>query len=318
MVVINSNHLCFLTLHITNVNMKILFITSGSIGDAVISTGIIGYLMDKYPNADFTVAGGEAAVTIFSAAPKVEKIIIIKKQKYHKHWLNLWKEVRKTRWDIVVDLRGSLLSFLLFTKKRYIFYKPDKNKSKAWQLSDLLGLDFLPPTRLWASAEHQKQAIDLLPVDKKIIVIAPKTNSAAKDWAIENFAQLAVNIAKPDIVFVVLAALEQKESVQFLVNSLPEQMLDLSGKTDLLTAYAIMERSHLFIGNDSGLLHIAAASGIKCVGIYGSSNDKMYAPQRKNVKIVKSYDFRINEPEKRDNKYMQMISVDMVEQAIVF
>ena len=297
--------------------MKILFITSGSIGDAVISTGIIGYLMDKYPDANFTIAGGQAAVTIFAAAPRVEKLITIKKQKHHKHWLNLWQQVRTVKWDIVVDLRGSLLSLVLSSKKRYIFHNPDKNKSKAWQLATILGLDFLPPTRLWANEAHKKQADDLLPVGKKIIILAPKTNSAAKDWAIENFAQLARKLAEPDIVFVVLASAEQKESVQPLVNALPEQMLDLSGKTDLLTAYAIMEKAHLFIGNDSGLLHIAAASGVACVGIYGSSNDKMYAPQRDNVKIVKSYDFRMDEPEKRDNKYMQMISVDMVLASIV-
>lgn len=296
--------------------MKILFITSGSIGDAVMSTGIIGYLMDKYPESKFTIAGGQAAVAIFADSVRVEKIITVKKQKHHKHWFNLWQQVRKTRWDIVVDLRGSLLSFVLFAKQRYIFYSPDRNKSKAEQLAALLGLDFLPPTRLWASEARKKQADDLLPVGKKIIIFAPKTNSAAKDWAIENFVELAKRLSKPDLMFVIMASAEQKESVQILVNSMPEQMLDLSGKTDLLTAYAIMEKANLFVGSDSGLLHIAAASGVPCVGIYGPSNDKIYAPKRDNVKIVKSYDFKMGEPEKRDNKYMQMISVDMVEQAI--
>ncbi len=299
--------------------MKILFITSGSIGDAIISTGILSFLLDMYPEAGFTIAGGPAAVTIFTAFPRLDRLITVRKLPWRRHWLILWQEVRGEKWDIVVDLRGSALGFLLRAKKRYVFCHADRMKSKAEQLAGLLGLNPAPPTRLWSDANARKNAEALLPgKDKKVILIAPKTNSAAKDWPVERFAELLKRLYKESLVFIILASAAQKESVQPLVKALPEgSVIDLSGATDLLTAYAIMERAKLFIGNDSGLLHMAAAAGIKCVGIYGPSNDKIYAPHGPHVRIVKSYDFRMDEKEKRDNKYMQMISVDMVEQALL-
>ena len=296
--------------------MKILFITSGSIGDAIISTGILGHLIDAYPQARFTVAGGPAAIGMFAACPQVERLVTIRKLPWNKHWWNLWQEVRKEAWDMVVDLRGSLISFLLRTKKRYIFHKGNPALSKAQQLAAMMGLEAPPPTRLWSSGQAKKNAGLLLPRDRDIIVIAPKTNSAAKDWPIERFAELMRRIHKPDTQFVVLASAAQKPEVQLLIST-DMAVLDLSGATDLDTAYAIMERASLFIGNDSGLLHMAAAAGIKCIGLYGPSNDRVYAPRGPHVTILKSHDFAMGEAEKRDNKYMQMISVDEVERVLL-
>lgn len=296
--------------------MKILFITSGSIGDAIISSGILAYLLDTHPEARFTIAGGPAAVTLFQAFPRLDQLITIRKLPYNRHWLVLWQQVRTQKWDMVVDLRGSIISFLVRSRKRIIFHKPDKTKSKSQQLARLFRLDPPPPTRLWASDQAKANADMLLPKDKKIIILAPKTASAAKDWAIENFAELAKRLYKPDVTFVVLATAAQKESVQLLVQAIaPENMLDLSGRTDLLTAYAIMERSTLFIGNDSGLFHMAAAAGIRSIGLYGPSNDKVYAPRGSHVTIITSHNFAMDEKEKKDNKYMQMIPVDRVEEA---
>lgn len=296
--------------------MNVLFITSGSIGDAIISSGIFNHLAEQYPQARFTVAGGSAAVSVFEAFPRLDRIICVIKKPRNRHWIDLWLEVCGQKWDIVVDLRGSLISFLLYAKKRYVFFKPDKSKSKSEQLAAMMKLNVPPPTKLWSSAEAKANAAKLLPEDKDVILLAPKTNSAAKDWPIERFAELAQRLCTEKTVFAVLAAQAQKESVQPIIQALPkENVLDLSGATDLLTAYAIMERSKLFIGNDSGLLHMAAASGMRCVGLYGPSNDKVYAPRGPHVTIVKSYDFAMGEEEKRDNKYMQMLSVDQVEQA---
>ena len=298
--------------------MKILFITSGSIGDAIISSGILNHLLEKHPEARFTIAGGIAAVTVFEAFPNLERIITVKKKKYNLHWPELWQKVRKDKWDIVVDLRGSLISYLVIAKKRYVFFNPDKTKSKADQIATMMKLENAPPTKLWSNAKAKEKAQAFLPEDKDIIVLAPKSAMLVKDWAIERFAALAQCLATKDTLFVVLATAAQKESVKPLVTALPsEQILDLSGKTELLTAYAILERSQLFIGNDSGLFHMAAAAGTKCVGIYGPSNDKVYAPKGAHIKVVKSYDFQIDEKAKKDNKYMEMISVDTVLQTVL-
>ena len=54
--------------------------------------------------------------------------------------------------------------------------------------------------------------------------------------------------------------------------------IDLTGKVDLLTSYAALKRADLFIGNDSGLMHIAAAAGVPTLGLFGPSDERRYAP----------------------------------------
>ena len=58
----------------------------------------------------------------------------------------------------------------------------------------------------------------------------------------------------------------------------PDRAIDLIGRTDLLTASAILRRATLFIGNDTGLMHIAAASGVPTLGLFGPSPIDQYAP----------------------------------------
>jgi len=296
--------------------MQILFISSGSIGDAIISTGILGHLMDEYPEAAFTVAAGPAAAPLFGACPRIKRVIPMVKQPLNRHWIELWQQTNATKWDVVVDLRGSIISYILNTRHRIIFRKPDKSLSKAEQLAALLGLKPPPPTRLWSSDEMRTRARELLPHGKTVIVLAPKTNSTAKDWPLDRFAELARSLYKEGVVFAVLASALQQQAIQPLFMTMPsDRILDLSGKTDLLTAYAVIEQATLFIGNDSGLLHMAAAAKTPCVGIYGPSNDKTYAPHGNHVRIVTAIDFKPGEEEKRDNSYMQMIGVPRVESA---
>ena len=65
------------------------------------------------------------------------------------------------------------------------------------------------------------------------------------------------------------------------------RLIDLVGKADLLTAYACLKRASLFIGNDSGLMHLAAAAGCPTVGLFGPSDDRLYAPWGPHSRVVR-------------------------------
>lgn len=293
---------------------KILFISSGRIGDAIMATGLLGWLLDNRPSARFTIAAGPLSTPLFAAFPRLDRLITVTKRPYNRHWLTLWNDTRRTQWDMVVDLRGSLLGYLVPTRERRIFRHPDTALPKAEQLAALFGLNPAPPTRLWTNDAARAAAKALLP-EGPVILLAPCTNSAAKDWPIERFAELANRLKTGDTMFAILGTERDKTYVRPLVEALPGKVLNLCGKTDMLTAMAVMERAKLFIGNDSGLLHMAAAMGTKCVGIYGPSNDKTYAPRGKHVRIVTSHDFKPGEEEKRDVSYILKITVDEVERA---
>lgn len=288
-----------------NSEPKILFVTNGNIGDAVMTTGVLSALADRYQGAAFTIAGGPAVASLFESFPRLERFIVLQKQKWHRHWVSLWQLVREEKWDVVVDLRGSLLSVFLRTKARHIFWNPDKSKTKAEQLAALLKLDTVPPMHLWPDNAARQRAAALLPADKEAVCFAPVSNSPKKDWPIEHFIELAKRLYRGNRVFVVLATGRQRDAIAPLVASLPEDSVcDLSGRTDLMTAYAVIERSTLFVGNDSGLLHMAATSGVRCVGIYGPTDGKMYAPRGRHVTVVGT-----------SGVTMRMIPVDQVEAA---
>ena len=82
--------------------------------------------MEKYQKAKFTFVIGPTAGQIYQNFPNLDKIISIKKQKFNYHWYKIYLSCYNIKWDIIIDLRSSLLSYLLKTKKRFIFKKDKK------------------------------------------------------------------------------------------------------------------------------------------------------------------------------------------------
>ena len=107
--------------------MKILVISSNLIGDTILSTGVVDHFLKNNPNAQFTFIIGPTAGQIYQHFPNLEKIILIKKEKFNTHWLTMYLHCWNIKWDIIVDLRSSFLSFLLFHNKKYIFKKDKKS-----------------------------------------------------------------------------------------------------------------------------------------------------------------------------------------------
>src|SRR3712207_9046202 len=96
----------------------ILFITSTRIGDAVLSSGLLKKLHDEVPHARFTIAAGPAAAPLFRDVPRLDQLIALEKQGGGLHWLELRRKVPRTRWGLVVDVRGSGLPRTLNAKVR--------------------------------------------------------------------------------------------------------------------------------------------------------------------------------------------------------
>ena len=65
------------------------------------------------------------------------------------------------------------------------------------------------------------------------------------------------------------------------------RLVDAVGRVDLLTAYALLKRARLFIGNDSGLMHLAAAAGAPTLGLFGPSDERLYAPWGPRARVLR-------------------------------
>src|SRR5271170_1253555 len=70
--------------------MDILFVTATRIGDAVLSTGLISYLVDRHVDARLTIAAGPIAAPLFEAVPGLERLVVVQKRRWSLHWLPLY------------------------------------------------------------------------------------------------------------------------------------------------------------------------------------------------------------------------------------
>jgi lipopolysaccharide heptosyltransferase III len=274
--------------------MDILFVTATRIGDAVLSTGILDHLITRHPGTRTTIAAGPVAAPLFEAVPGLERLIIVEKRRWASHWLPLYAAVGLRRWDLVVDLRGSALAWLLRAGTRKVIAKGDQGKHRVRQLATLFDLDPPPTPRLWMTPHHERLAAALVPKGGPVLAIGPAANWRGKQWRGERFAELARRLTAaggplPGARVAVLAAAHERPQAASVLEAVPpNRLIDLVGRVDLLTAAAVLRRCGLFIGNDTGLMHIAAAVGAPTLGLFGPSPVEKYAPWGACTAVVRT------------------------------
>jgi ADP-heptose:LPS heptosyltransferase len=263
--------------------VRILFVTSTRIGDAVLSTGVLEHLRQAHPQARFTIACGAVAEGVFARMPGLERLIALEKRSFARHWLGLWRQVAGTRWDLVVDLRGSALAFAVRAKRRAVMRGGRRSGHRLHHIAEALGIAPPPRPVAWFNAADAARAAVLLPAGPWL-VLGPTANWRTKMWAPENFIALARRLTAPDgpLPGARLAILGgpgtlEREMAAPVLAALPDA-LDLVGGLSLPEAAAVLARSALFIGNDSGLMHLAAATGAPTLGLFGPTPASEYAP----------------------------------------
>lgn len=265
--------------------MRILFVTSNRLGDAVLSTGLLDHLTRIHPDARCTIVCGPVAEGVFTRMPNRERTIVLHKRKWGMHWLPLWAGTATQWWDLVVDIRGSALSWLVPTRRRAVFHRIDGPKIA--QLGAILSLSPPPLPVAWTSEVDRSRVLALLPLDRPIIVLAPTANWSPKVWPADRFAAAFRQLAEPGGVAVVLGGpgpVEQAMAAP-LLTALPEA-IDLVGRLTLPEVVACLQRASLFVGNDSGLMHLSAAAGTPTIGLFGPTDAMTYGPAGQRAKAV--------------------------------
>lgn len=273
--------------------MKILFITATRIGDAVLSSGLVAHLAAAYPGTRFTIACGAPAAPLFEAVPGLDRLIVIEKKPFHSHWLSLWAACVGNRWDRIYDLRGSMLSRLMWAGERHIGDYRDDSIHRVEELGRLIGVSPAPGPTLSLSDDARASAAALIPEGPPVLAIGPTANWGGKQWPADRFAELALRATGADGLLegarvAVLGAEQEREMAQPVLDALPaERQIDLIGQS-LPVAAACIERSALYVGNDSGLMHIAAATGTSTLGLFGPSPETRYGPWGKDCASVRT------------------------------
>jgi lipopolysaccharide heptosyltransferase III len=309
--------------------MRILFITSTRIGDAVLSTGLLAHLIERYPDARLTIACGPAAAPLFAAVPNLDRVIPMAKRPYGLHWLYLWLRCAPGFWSLVVDLRRSAFGYTLLAWRRRRIGRGREGVHKLRQLAETLDLAEPPAPRLWTAAAHEEAAARLVPkAGGPVLAIGPTANWRGKQWPAGSFVALIARLTGPKGPFpnarvAVFAAPDERDQALPVIESVPAQRrLDLAGAVDLPTAFACLKRCDFFVGNDSGLMHLAAAAGIPTLGLFGPSKPEHYAPWGPRTAFVateKSYDELVGAPgynHRTTGTLMESLSVDAAVEAV--
>jgi ADP-heptose:LPS heptosyltransferase len=260
--------------------MRILFITSSRIGDAVISTGVLERLRTAHPAARLTVACGAAAAPVFARLPGLERLIVFEKERFDLHWLRLWGKLVRHYWHIIVDVRGSGISLVLAAGRRHILRGGRRPGLRTAQLAAGMRFDPAPLPVAWTAPADDAKASAFMG-QGPVIGLGPTANWDGKIWPPERYVAVfqALAATRPGLRAAIFAGPGPEEAARAApVLAAVPGALDFVGTLSLAEAAAALRRCALFIGNDSGLMHLAAAAGVPTLGLFGRSRAEEYAP----------------------------------------
>ncbi|MDF2365862.1 glycosyltransferase family 9 protein [Sneathiella sp.] len=265
---------------------RTLFVASNRLGDAVLTTGVLHYLLETEPDIPVTVICGNIPKSIFESIPGVERVIGIQKRRFSLHWPEVALKLGPVFWHRIVDFRGSLLGFLP-GRHRHIWRGGQDDIHKAVANARLIGLDTPLPPRIEPSEAELKATHKWLGPNEArgpILALAPTANFYQKQWHFENYLRLAKELTAEGSILegarvAVFGAPGEEAQALPVVEALPDnQVIDLVGKTTPMEAAAVLSQCALFVGNDSGLMHTAVAVQIPTVALFGIGKPAVYGP----------------------------------------
>jgi len=124
-----------------------------------------------------------------------------------------------------------------------------------------------------------------------IVAVHPGSGSEKKNWPVENFAAVARWVADELAAQLLIVEGEADERVVAKLTKLLEpRSITVASKLKLVELAAVLERCALFLGNDSGVTHLAAAMGIPVVALFGSASPPIWEPCGEQVRVVRFCD----------------------------
>ncbi len=285
---------------------KVLLVRLRSIGDTVLATPSVFALKRFLPNVEVDILVEDWVAPLLKEHPHLDNVIVLERGGFITR-ARVARELRAENYDVVYNLHGGTPATFLtratgarhrvgFKSYQYaqlhnhqapsplMLWGQQKTHSVEQQLA-LLGWTGIPvtdrpPTQLGISTESRAIVQKLLAEsdlnNRKIALIHPAAAFATKQWATEHFARVAEFLANRGLAPVAIAAPNEKALLEKLCSEAAVKITTFDLSLPEVTALAA--QSQLFVGNDSGIAHIAAAVGTPAVVIFGSSNVAHWRP----------------------------------------
>ena len=283
-----------------NLHSRILLISLSNIGDAVMTTPVLQALHAIYPDTKIDIVADRRSSDIFLHCPYRGEIYHKEKQRLLRGSLFLLKRLITRKYGLIVDLRTDGLAYLLradtrLTKWQSNAYGPHAVERHFGVISSLHGNNKIPACHIWVNEDDKLFAREILGgyANKRLLGLGPGANWHGKIWPKEKFLALTEHVKdKFDAVILLGDDYDREYSEYISVNS-KLACIDLCGRASLLQTAAVLGFMATFIGNDSGLGHIASAAGIPTLTIFGPGKPEQYHPWGENSRWIEGKDKKI-------------------------
>ncbi|WP_447979712.1 putative lipopolysaccharide heptosyltransferase III [Candidatus Nitrospira bockiana] len=297
---------------------NILVIKLRYIGDVLLATPVLRALREHVPHVRITMAVNRGTEDILRWNEDINEVMVIDRHGPAAE-LRLLLEVRRRRFDCVIDLTDGDRSALA-TRVSGAPIRIGFNAEQRWRgalyttvvsappgchrlerdMEALRPLGIEPKARplVLNTGEEEEQAaqrllagLGLATADGRIatplVMVHPGARYWFKAWPAERFAAVGDQLVKAYGCRVLIGGASQEQEVAAaIVRHASSAPISLAGRVSLLEFAAILKRCALFIGNDNGAMHMAAALGVPVVGLFGPSNPAEWGPRGARVEVL--------------------------------
>jgi len=302
---------------------KILIIRLRRIGDIIMTTPAISALRKGFPNAFISYVVEKPYRELVEGHPELDKVIVLERKQGIRDFFRLIRSIRKEKYDVVLDFHGgpraSLITLLSKAKlkigyrikyRNFIYHIKLARRPEEGQLHSVeshinfvraLGVDVKSPPPLSLPHARKEEAEKVKKILKenglegyKIITIHISAGNEFRDWGTDNWIKLIDLLAKrPDVKIVLIGANEDKEAEEEILKKSKDSTLSQVGKLNLREVRELISQSSLFVGPDSGPMHIAASTSTPIVALFGPTLPANFSPwQAKASLIEKEFECR--------------------------
>jgi len=302
---------------------KILLIRLRRIGDVILTTPAISALRQGLPTASISYIIERPYRELVEGNPNLDKVIVLEKKQSLRGFLKLIRLIRKEKYDVVLDFHGGPRASLitLFSKaklkvgyktkyKNFIYHiKLPRSLKEGYfhsvenhiNLVKALGVEVksLPPLYLPKAQKTEVEKVKKFIEENglggsKIITIHISAGNAFRNWGVDNIVQLTNLLAqRPDVKIILIGTSEDQKAEEEILNKSTSSLLSLVGSLNLREVKELISHSSLFVGPDSGPMHIAASTSTPIVALFGPNLPAFNAPwQAKAFVVEKELDCR--------------------------
>ncbi|MGI9315832.1 MAG: glycosyltransferase family 9 protein [bacterium] len=300
--------------------MRILVIKQTSLGDVLHSTGHVRTIKQTWPDSELVLLTATGSADIYRHSPWVDKMILVDRYRVKHNWYrepywcfrhmrDVLRQVRAQSFDLAFDLQGlaKTVLFLYGARAREKFVKGRWPGLKGFRYPHLhaikemdgvlalAGIENPDTTMEFATSSRERQKVDLLlqtlnPENKQLVVFSPFSRWPSKDWPLRNYVELASAMTDDYLVLFTGAPDRAGEIEKVLGLSPKSNILNLSGKLNLLEFAELVRRTALMLTGDSFPMHVAVACNTRVIALFGPTDEKRVGPPPKLSCVMRAPD----------------------------